>query len=144
MFRRILVGYDGSREAGEALRAGTAIAAASSGETTVLIVATASRGETDEDRQASFQAETARIRDGAQAEIRTSGNGHTHVSIHAVASDHPAAALSGYASEHGFDLLVIGRHGRERATHRGIGLVARDLVEKASCPLLLVGNGVPE
>ena len=70
MFRRILVGFDGSRDAREALRTGIAMASAAKGEVAVLIVVSASHGETDEDRRAAFEAESAPLRASAEHELQ--------------------------------------------------------------------------
>jgi nucleotide-binding universal stress UspA family protein len=142
MFRRILVGFDGSPDACKALRAASALAAAVSGETTVLIAVPASHGETDEDRRTAFEAEAAPIRAIAEHELALSVPGGTS-SVRVVAGDGPARDLAAYVVEHGYDLLVVGRHGRERATHGGLGRVARELADKAACPLLLIGDDNP-
>ena len=142
MFRRILVGFDGSRDAREALRTGIAMASAAKGEVAVLIVVSISHGETDEDRRAAFEAESAPLRASAELELQAIRSDTTG-SAHVVPGDRPADVLSSYVEERGFDLLVVGRHGRERAAHGGLGRVARDLAEKARYPLLLVGDGNP-
>jgi nucleotide-binding universal stress UspA family protein len=144
VFRRILVGFDGSRDAREALRTGIAMASAAQGEVAVLIVASASHGETDEDRRAAFDAESAPLRSSAEHELQAAIRSAATGSVHAVAGDRPADVLSSYVDERGFDLLVVGRHGRERAAHRGLGRVARDLAERARCPVLLIGDGNPD
>jgi nucleotide-binding universal stress UspA family protein len=141
VFRRILVGFDGSRDAREALRTGIAMASAAQGEAVVLIVVSVSHGETDEDRRAAFEAESAPLRASAEHELQAAIRSHAADSAHVVPGDRPADVLSSYVEERGFDLLVVGRHGRERAAHRGLGRVARDLAEKARYPLLLVGDG---
>lgn len=143
VFRRILVGFDGSQDARQALRAGVALASVAGGEVTVLVVVSGSHGETEEDRRAAFEAEAAPLRTAAERELAAAGPGATGTPVHVLTGDHPAVALSAYAEERGFDLLVVGRHGRERAAHRGPGRVARELAEKARCPLLLVGDGDP-
>ena len=141
MFRRILVGFDGSRDAHHALRAGITLASAAQGEVVVVIVVSASHGETDEDRRHAFEAEAAPLRAAVEDELRRTD---AATGVHVTAGDRPAQTLSAYAEERGFDLLVVGRHGRERASHGGLGRMARELAEKASCPLLLVGDGDPD
>jgi nucleotide-binding universal stress UspA family protein len=143
VFRRILVGFDGSRDAREALRAGAALALIAGGEVTAAIVVSHSHGETEEERRAAFESESAPLRAAAERDLAAATRSKISSSIHVLSGDHPAAALSRYASEHGFDLLVMGRHGRERAAHGGLGRIARELAEKALCPLLLVGDGDP-
>lgn len=141
VFRRVLVGFDGSTDAGEALRCAIAMASVAQGEVVVLVVVSGSRGETDEDRHAAFETEAGRLRAEAEHELRT-WNGDSR--LHVVADDRPARALSSYAEEHGFDVIVIGRHGRDRAAHGGLGRVARELAEKSRSCVLLAGDGGPE
>ena len=140
MFRRILVGFDGSRDARRALRTALAMASSVSGEATVLIAVSASHGETDEDRRAAFDAEAGPIQAMADQEVATARS-HATCTIHVVAGDRPAQAMAAYVDEHGYDLLIVGRHGRERGAHGGLGRVARELAEKATYPLLLIGDG---
>ncbi len=143
VFRRILVGFDGSRDASDALRAGAALASVAGGEVTVLVVVPTSHGETEEDRREAFDAESMPLRAAAERELTASSRGEIKSTVHVVPGDHPAVSLAAYADERGFDLLVVGRHGRERAAHGGLGRMARDLAERAHCPLLLVGDGEP-
>jgi len=140
MFRRILVGFDGSRDARRALRTALGMAESVSGEATVLIAVSTSHGETDEDRRAAFDAEAGPIRAMAEHEVAAARSDAT-CSVHVVPGDRPAQTMAAYVDEHGYDLLIVGRHGRERATHGGLGRVARELTEKTACPLLLVGDG---
>jgi nucleotide-binding universal stress UspA family protein len=142
MFRKILVGFDGSRNARAALRIAVGMATSVSGEAVVAIVASASHGETEEDRQAAFEAEAGGIRAVADQEIAAARSAAS-CSIHIVPGDRPAAAMSAYVDQHGYDLLIVGRHGRERASHGGLGRVARELADNATCPLLLIGDGNP-
>jgi nucleotide-binding universal stress UspA family protein len=105
----------------------------------VLIAVSASHGETDEDRRAAFDAEGGPIRAMAEEEVAAARSDAT-CTVHVVAGDRPAQAMADYVDEHGYDLLVVGRHGRELATHGGLGRVARELSEKTTCPLLLIGD----
>lgn len=141
VFRRILVGFDGSKDAHEALRIAIALRTVVEGELVALIVASASHGETDEDRRAAFDGAVEPLRAAAERELRTAMGTDAGRAVRVLTGDHPARALSSYAEERGFDLLVVGRHGRERAVHGGLGRVARELAEKSQCPLLLVGDG---
>ena len=89
MFRRVLVGFDGSAEAQRALRVALALATDLQGEAHVLLV----------------------VRPPAHAET---------------------------PEEHGFDLVVVGDHGREQTTHRGIGQSVQALLRNHPCPVLVV------
>ncbi len=116
------------------------MAATAEGEVAILIVVSASHGETEEDRRTAFEAESDSLRAAAQQGLKAVSRSESDSAIHVVAGDRPADTLSYYAEERGFDLLVVGRHGRERATHGGLGRIARELAEKAGCPLLLAGD----
>jgi nucleotide-binding universal stress UspA family protein len=142
MFRRILVGFDGSHCACEALRCAAGIASSAAGEATAVIVVPASHGETEEDRRSAFESEAGALRQMAEEilhRLRTARD--FDWTVEAVSADQPGDALTRYMREHGYDVLVLGRHGRERVTHAGLGRVAQELAAKASFPLLLVGDG---
>jgi nucleotide-binding universal stress UspA family protein len=47
-----------------------------------------------------------------------------------------ARTISSYAKEHGFDLIVIGTHGRKGLAHLVMGSVAEHVVRSAACPVL--------
>ena len=140
MFRRILVGFDGSVSSFQALRTTLQMAALTSGEAAVLIVVADPHGETEEDRIASFSADARPLEAMAQRELDTAHARNVSTSLHVVTADNPAKAIVAFATRHGYDLLVAGRHGRERAMHAGLGRVARQLADSA-LPLLLVGDG---
>lgn len=51
---------------------------------------------------------------------------------------HPPSEIADYAKEGGFDLIVMGTHGRRGLSHLMIGSVAERVVRFASCPVLTV------
>lgn len=57
---------------------------------------------------------------------------------HHVAVGHVADSIAAYASEHGFDQIVIGSHGRGALTHLLLGSVASDVVRQSDIPVMLV------
>jgi nucleotide-binding universal stress UspA family protein len=144
MFRRVLVGFDGSASSLQALRVALGVAAQASGEATVLIVIPPTHGETEADRIASFDDDARPLQAMAQQELDAARGEDLTTSLHVVCAEHAAKALVSYADAHGYDLVVVGRHGRERAMHGGLGKVARELADATPCPLLLVGNGHTE
>ncbi|HTU36613.1 MAG TPA: universal stress protein [Acidimicrobiales bacterium] len=138
VFRRILVGYDGSAEAQHALRVGTALAADLGGETHVLLVIRpGAHAETDDEREQALFAERANLSKGLGALASESHHGWD-VTTEAVYADDPAQAIAAYAEEHGFDLVVVGGHGREQSTHRGLGRSLEALLRHHPCPVLVV------
>lgn len=50
----------------------------------------------------------------------------------------PFAEVVRHAREHGFDLIVLGTHGRTGLRHALLGSVAEKVVRKAPCPVLTV------
>jgi nucleotide-binding universal stress UspA family protein len=55
-----------------------------------------------------------------------------------VTGDHPDRSICDYAVEHGFELLVVGRHGFGGVMHPKLGHVSRAAVRNSKIPVLLV------
>lgn len=53
----------------------------------------------------------------------------------------PAHAIVDYATDNGFDLIVMGTHGRSGIAHLLIGSVAELVVRGAPCPVMTVHEG---
>ena len=53
----------------------------------------------------------------------------------------PAHTIVDYASDNGFDLIVMGTHGREGIAHLLMGSVAELVVRSAKCPVMTVHEG---
>lgn len=137
MFRRVLVGYDGSDEAQEALRVGTALAADLTAAVRVLVVVRPpAHAETPEELEQAEAAERQSLSMGL-AGIGHAGAAAIDLDIQVVFADDPASAIAEYAEEHGFDLVVVGRHGREQGMHRGIGHQLDELLKRADLPVLV-------
>lgn len=60
------------------------------------------------------------------------------IDLHTAERRDLADVLCDYASEHGFDVLVIGRHGHGGLVSRKIGHIAEAVVRSCSIPVLLV------
>jgi nucleotide-binding universal stress UspA family protein len=135
-FRRILVGFDGSSEAQHALRVAIALAADLQGEAHVLLVVRPpTHAETPAERARADDAERERLSRGLAA-VPTSAQ--PEISTEVVVADDPEDELASYAAEHGFDVVVVGRHGREQTTHRGMGRSLEALLRRHPCPVLVV------
>lgn len=138
VFRRILVGYDGSVEAQHALHVGSALAADLGGETHVLLVIRpGTHVETDEERERALAAERENLSHGLSS-LHGQSQHSWDVTAEAVYADDPAQAIATYAEQHGFDLVVVGGHGREQSTHRGLGRSLESLLRHHPCPVLVV------
>ncbi len=60
------------------------------------------------------------------------------MSLHIVEGDQVGRAVCAYAAEHGFDLLVLGRHGDGGALHPRLGWVAEAAARRSALPVLLL------
>jgi nucleotide-binding universal stress UspA family protein len=55
-----------------------------------------------------------------------------------VITGRPPQSIVDYAATEGFDLIVMGTHGRTGLSHAFLGSVAERVVRKAPCPVLTV------
>jgi nucleotide-binding universal stress UspA family protein len=65
----------------------------------------------------------------------------TRISLHTEEGRHAARSLCDHAMEHGFDLLVVGRHGDGGVLHTKLGHVAEAAARASRVPVLLIGAG---
>ena len=93
--------------------------------------------ETPEELGRALEAERSNLSKGLSS-LRPQSQPAWDVSTEAVYADDPARAIASYAEEHGFDLVVVGGHGREQVTHRGIGRSLEALLRHHPCPVLVV------
>ena len=136
--RRVLVGYDGSRESGDALDLALDVGASLGAAVTVLcVLASTVHLETREARSNEERRERARLEGPlADAHRRASSSGLQLADV-MVAGGDPAEVIALCAAEHGFDLVVIGSHGLERSTHKGLGRVVERLLGSPRVPVLV-------
>jgi nucleotide-binding universal stress UspA family protein len=137
--RRILVGWDCSPGAAAGLRAAAALVA--DGAAAVVVLAVLKPAPRTEDRaegaadfgeRQRFAEETfAKAREGLPGALRE------RVSLQFAESGDAARTVCEYAHQHGFDLLVLGRHGAGGAFHPRLGHVAATAARKSSLPVLL-------
>jgi nucleotide-binding universal stress UspA family protein len=140
-FRRVLVGFDGSPDAAEALGVAVTVAARDGGHVVALcVVPQALPAEGDDP-----DAETAGLRRQAEAifgELAHSRRPDTPVrmTVQMVYSDQdsPGQVVTAYAEEHGFDILVLGRHGDGARRKSRLGRVADRAAQDCSVPVLLL------
>lgn len=138
VFRRVLVGFDGSTGAQEALRVAIALAADLRGEAHVLLVVRPpAHAETADELERAADAERANLSQGL-SEVRNQTQDRWEITTEVTYADDPAQAIADYAHEHGFDLIVVGGHGREQITHRGMGQSMEALLRHHPCPVLVV------
>jgi len=139
MFRRILVGWDCSPGAAAALRAAAAVATDDTAHVVALAVLRpaphtedADEGAADFDGRRRLAQETFAKACAAMPDAQ-----RARVSLQFAQSGDAARTVCEYAQQHGFDLLVLGRHGTGGVLHPRLGHVAATAVRKSSLPLLL-------
>jgi len=142
-YRRVLAGFDGSPDAADAVRAAAAIAARDGGHVVALsvLVRPAPHAEAHEQhdghaRNVTELAET--LLAGIRRELPPGCS--VRMTAHVVYADgrSPGQVVTDYAAEHGFDVLVLGRHGDGRRRTSRLGQVADSAVHACSIPVLLM------
>jgi len=138
-FRRVLVGWDASADAAEALSIAAAITGSDSGH--VVALAVLPQAWHAEDDKAERAAIRARVEEGferarrAVPVIRSA-----RVTLAIVEGRQAGPAVCAYAEEHGFDLVVLGRHGDGVAFRPRLGRVAETAARGCTIPVLLVSQ----
>ena len=139
-FRRVLVGWDASRHAAAALNAAAAIVGDGEGHVVALaVLPAAGHAETAGERSANESAARQRVRapfERLHAELAAPRG--VRISLAFTQDSHVSRALCGYATEHGFDMLVLGRHGEGGVLGGKLGHVAEAAVRSAPIPVLVV------
>lgn len=137
-YRRILVGFDGSTGAREALTAAVALA----GEQSQLIVVSvaahlpryaATVGEVDDERNLEERACRRWLAEAEAAAADRDVPVKTHVLV-----GHAAQEITRAASDNGADLIVIGHSGHSGVWGRYLGGVAEKVSRHALCSVLIV------
>lgn len=141
-FRRILVGWDGSRDAQHALRVGTHLAAEIGAEIVILgVLKRHPHAETPDEAIEELAERRLEVVNEIEASTKQGAlSSAARLRVETIDADNPAAALGRYASEHGFDLLIVGRHGLDRAAHPRVGGVTEHQVRNSPCPVMVVGG----
>ena len=139
-FRRILVGWDCSEGATAALRAAAALADPEHGHVVALAVLNpapqtedVAEGTADlSERQRYAQDSFARARDSLPTVQQA------RVTFRFLESGDASRAVPDYVRQHGFDLLVIGRHGTGGVLHPRLGRVASAATKDNQLTVLLL------
>jgi len=142
-FRRVLAGFDGSPDAADAVRGAAAIAARDGGHVVALCVVPHPPlrvdGSATQDGQARGISELA---EALLADIRRElpPGSSVRLTAHVAYADGRSTGqvVTEYAAEHGFDVLVLGRHGDGRRRKSRLGQVADSAVQTCSVPVLLM------
>lgn len=139
VYTNILVAFDGSPGAVQALRRALFIARNGGAPVTALLVDEASPqyakgfGKVDE----VAEVHRARLEEvQAQVDGMAAAQGQT-VALASV-EGHAAQSIVNYASEHGFDLIVIGHTGQSGLWGTLMGSTASRVADQAQCDVLVV------
>jgi nucleotide-binding universal stress UspA family protein len=143
-FRRVLAGFDGSPDAADAVRAAVAIAARDGGHVVALSVvrrAAPADGDDGGDRDGEGRhlrqlAET--LISDLRRELPSASAVRMSVQVVCTDRESPSQVVTAYAAEHGFDVLVLGRHGDGRRRKARLGQVADQAVQACEVPVLLL------
>jgi nucleotide-binding universal stress UspA family protein len=138
VFRRILVGFDGSPQSRKALTVALELARAVKGEVEALVVIRPPEfAELEGEVQAAVAeadgplSEAIRWAKGEAARLGQPLHVHKHLG-------HPAETLVRIAAEKGFDLVVMGRRGRSAVARWMMGSISERVVRDAHCPVMVV------
>lgn len=140
-FRRVLVGFDGSPDAAEALGVAVTVAARDGGHVVALCVVprALSADGGGQDSQSNGLREQAEALFGDLARVhRTDTPVRTSVAVVYSDRDSPGQIVTEYAEQHGFDILVLGRHGDGARSKARLGRVADRAAQACSVPVLLL------
>ncbi len=140
-FRRVVVAWDGSPDSVAALTAAAALVSEWSGHVVALTVLPERAHVEGSQSQPDAEPGAAdRVRqDFARARAALQATSRARIDLHTAAGRQVARSLCGYATEHGFDLLVLGRHGDGGLLHPRLGRVAAEAAKASEVPVLLVG-----
>lgn len=139
MFRKILVGYDGSKGGRAALAKAAGLARESKSELTALWVReplpryTDLPGEPEEESEAADEYFEERRKEVAEA-----GAQHGLAITCETRTGHPAKAIVKFANEGGYDLIVVGHSDHSELWGRLLGDTADRISDHAHCSVLIV------
>ena len=137
MYRRILVGYDGSEAGDKAFDNALSLAKSHGAELWVLSVTRPP--EIGDDVESEAVIENSReyhrkLLGPLQRKTEQAGvKGHFEVAV-----GHPAEQIISRADQHHADLIVVGDRGRSKFTRLLLGSVSKTVVQYADRPVLVV------
>jgi nucleotide-binding universal stress UspA family protein len=141
MFARVLLAWDGSAVALRAFDFAIDITRRNEAELVAVSIAySPGHAETSADREESTQAAERYLASTFQEVADRAERAGVGVDQQIIAAEAPAHALSAYAHEHGFDLIVCGHHHARRVGRLLLRGVAHDLIEATAIPVLVVSD----
>jgi nucleotide-binding universal stress UspA family protein len=82
--------------------------------------------------------EAAALRDQLRRLVKPEDRRTLKTEVHVLIGQPTGAAISRYALDGDFELIVMGTHGRGAITHALLGSVAESVVRSAPCPVLTI------
>jgi nucleotide-binding universal stress UspA family protein len=137
MYRKILVGYDGSQAARKAVDSAIQLAAKDGAELYVLAVSQPPDIGDDVETEAVIEGSRRHHR-GLLAELRGELSKSGVKAHYEVAVGHPAEQIIYHADQHAVDLIVVGDRGRSKFVRLLLGSVSKHVVQYADRPVLVV------
>ena len=136
-FRRVLVAWDGSPDSVMALRTAAAIVAGTPGHVVAFTVLAPSPPREAEHDGPDAPDAARHTRDAFEL-ARDSLGKSVPVTLETTQGRHVPKSICEFATEHAFDLLVVGRHGQGGILHPKLGHTAQETARIARVPVLLV------
>jgi nucleotide-binding universal stress UspA family protein len=137
MYRKILVGYDGSAASKNAFEAACGLAEQHGAELFVLTVARPPEVADDVETEAVIE-NSRQYHRRMLAEIKSSVMAKKIKAHFEVAVGHPAEQIIYQADKHGVDLIVVGDRGRSKFRKLLLGSISKQVTEHAGRPVLVV------
>jgi nucleotide-binding universal stress UspA family protein len=136
MYRKILVGYDGSGAARKAFETACELAAQHQAELVVLSVARPLEIADEVETEAVIE-NSRRYHRGLLAELKPLAAAKKVKTHFEVAVGHPAEQIIYYADRHKADLIVVGDRGRSKFARLLLGSVSKQVVQYAGRAVLV-------
>jgi nucleotide-binding universal stress UspA family protein len=144
MFKKILVGYDGSKGGKAALAAAAALAEEFGGRVTALWVREPLPRHSDLPGEYEGESEAAETYFAErQAEVAETASQFSQSIACESARGHAAKAILKFAEQGGYDLIVIGHSDHSELWGRLLGDTADRISDHARCSVLIVKVGPP-
>ncbi|MBI3376368.1 MAG: universal stress protein [Betaproteobacteria bacterium] len=137
MYRKILVGFDGSDAGRKAFDAALSLSAKHGAELWVVTVAQPPTIGDEVETEAVIE-NSRRHHHRLLAELRSVVTAQNVKAHYEVAVGHPAEQLIYHADQHGVDLIVVGDRGRSKFARLLLGSVSKHVVEYAGRPVMVV------
>jgi nucleotide-binding universal stress UspA family protein len=137
VYRKILVGYDGSAAGRKAFDAALELAEKHGAELYVLSVAHGLDIADEVEAEAVIE-NSRRYHRGLLAELRAQAPRRGVKAHYEVAVGHPAEQIIYHADKYGAGLIVVGNRGRSKFARLLLGSVSKQVTEHSGRPVLVV------